>query len=69
MSKPHSRYADKFKYNASLQLDLLHRAIALYSENLEQKVKLSKYVDRVKELGLMQPRALKPFAKIILIKL
>lgn len=65
MSKPHSRYADKFKYNASLQLDLLHRAIALYSENLKQKVKLSKYVDRVKELGLMQPRALKPFAKII----
>ena len=52
MSKSHNRYADKFKYNASLQLDLLHRAIALYSENLEQKIRLSKYVDRVKmELG------------------
>lgn len=58
-------FADKYESNANFQIKRLIDAINRYGGSVDNKAKLYRYVSGKKKLGLMQPRALKPFARIV----
>lgn len=58
-------FADKYESNANFQIKRLNDAINRYGGSVDKKAKLYRYVSGNKLLGLMQPRALKPFADIV----
>lgn len=58
-------FAKQFEKNANFQIKRLHDAIYRYGGSVSNKVKLYRYVSGKKQLGLMQPRALKPFARVV----
>ena len=65
MSMKRKPFADKYESNANFQIKRLNDAIYRYGGRVGNKAKLYRYVSGKKQLGLMQPRALKPFARIV----
>lgn len=63
--KNNNVFSSNYDKNVDWQINQLHRAICLYAEDYKIKKKLYKYILKSKELKLMQPLALKPFAKTI----
>ena len=58
-------FAKQFEKNANFQIKRLNDAIYRYGGTVSNKAKLYRYVSSKKQQGLMQPRALKPFAGIV----
>lgn len=58
-------FAMQFEKNANFQIKRLNDAIYRYGSSIDNKAKLYHYVSGKKQLGLMQPRALKLFAQVV----
>ena len=59
------QFADKYESNANFQIKRLNDAVNRYGGSVDNKAKSYRYVSGKKQLGLMQPRALKPFARVV----